>query len=334
MNSKNFIYKSSNYTYIIQGMITTSLGLLLPHMMVTYSLDYAQGGSMIFFLLIGGVISASYGGALINRTGEKLLVIFGALLIISGYGVVIFAQSVTLVYIMLFIVGTGTGFYNIALNTLIAKISESDPRKLSKLHMFFAVGALLATFIISGISSFNLSWKMFLYVMIAMNLVTVLLFIKTDTLSSGKKEEHHKMDLSFFRKPYIYIFTAMLFFYVGAETAVNGWVVTFINERKIIAASGSGYVLSVLWGIVILGRFLNQKISSAFSLEARLLLCSFLILFSYVFLINSGYAFGIILSVIILGLAMSAFFPNAVANASDRMKDNSVALGLLLSVGG
>ena len=334
MKNNNFLYGASNYTYIMQGMVTTSLGLLLPHMMITYSLDYTQSGSMIFFLLIGGVVSATCGGMLISRTGEKALVIIGAYCILAGYAAIIFVNRIIIIYTLLFLVGTGTGFINIGLNTLIARVSDSNPKQLSKLHMFFAIGAVLLTLLVSLINKFGLPWKIYLYLIIAMCAVTVLLFRSIKTDIQAKSNEEHKIDWAFFKKADIYVFILLLFFYVGSETAVNGWIITFLNESKIIASVHSSYILTVLWGLVILGRFLNQKISDSISLEQRLIVCAVAILISYIVLITTTAAFGVIISVMVLGLAMSAFFPNAVANAADRTRDNSAAMGLLFSFGG
>ncbi len=334
MKNNNFIYWASNFTYIIQGMVTTSMGLLLPHMMLNYSIDYAQGGSMIFFLLIGGVISSTYGGMLISRTGEKALVILGALFIIAGYTATIFASNIIVVYILFFIVGTGTGFFNIALNTLVAGVSGSSPKKISILHMFFAVGALLMTLLAAAINNFNLSWKVYLYVVILLSAISIALFSKINVETSAKKKENHKIDWSFLKKPDLYVFITLLFFYVGSETAVNGWIVTFLNDSKIISEGSSSYVLSILWGLVIIGRFANQKLNENISMETRTIVCAFVILVSYIALITTTAAAGVVLSVVVLGLAMSAFFPNAVANAAERLSDNASALGLLLSFGG
>ena len=334
MTKQKFIYFSSFFTYTIQGMVTISLGLLMPHMMSSYNIDYSQGGTMIFCLLGGGVISSTFGGVLINRLGEKMLTIIGALCIIFGYGVMLFVNNVTLIYFLLTAVGLGTGFFNITLNTLVANVSNSDNRKINALHTFFAVGALLVTLLIAFITYYKLSWKLFLYVVLTMTGICVFLFSIMTVEHHKEKVKPKKNDLSFFKKPYIYIFVSLLFLYVGIEGAINGWAVTFLNESGIVSASASNYVLSVLWILVIIGRLINRRIKKSVTLESRLIVCSIIILLSYILLIKTSSAVFLVISVVVLGLAMSAFYPNSIANSSEKIKDNATALGLILSFGG
>ncbi|MEX1378150.1 MAG: MFS transporter [Eubacteriales bacterium] len=334
MTKKNSIYYPSFFTYTLQGMIALSIGLLMPFILDAYSISYSQGGSMIFFLLLGGMMSSTAGGMLIGKAGEKFVIIVGALCVLFGYGIFLFVENIKIIYILLFFVGIGTGLFNIALNTLVAFVSDSDAKKINSLHMFFAVGALLATIIVASISFFNLNWKIFICIIDAMAFATILMFAKMDIHKHKQDKRDHKLDLSFFKKPYIYIFLALLFFYVGIENAVNGWIVTFLSESKIVSETASNSVLSVLWLLVIIGRLINRRLKKSITLESRIVVTSIIILLSYVLLITTSSVFVLLASVVILGLAMSAFYPNVIANSSEKIKSNSTALGLILSFGG
>lgn len=334
MKKKNYIYNASFFTYILQGMITISIGLLMPYMMAEYNMDYTQGGSMIFFMLLGGMTASTAAGAFVKKIGQKSLVIIGAVSIIVGYSIMIFADSVWLVYVLLFMVGTGTGIFNTALNSLVAKISDSDHKKINILHTFYAIGALMMTLLAAGIARFSLNWKIYLYFVISMTVIAILLFVKVKTQANEPEKEHKRNDLSFLSVPYFYVFVALIFLYVGIELAVNGWVVTFLNESAIVSTSASNYVLTVLWILVIIGRYINRHLNKNITLESRIMVCSVVILLSYLVLINTTSVLVLGISVIVLGLAMSAFYPNVIANAQQKIKDNAAALGIILSFGG
>ena len=334
MIKKNIVYYASFFAYTLQGMIALSIGLLMPFILDAFSITYSQGGSMIFFLLLGGMVSSTLGGMLIGKTGEKFVIIIGALCVLFGYGLFLFVYNIVIVYILLFIAGLGTGLFNIALNTLIAYVSDSNTKKINLLHMFFAVGALLSTIIVAGISYFNLNWKLFILIIAAMSLITILLFAKMDIHKHKPDKREHKIDLSFLKNPLIYIFLALLFFYVGIENAVNGWIVTFLGESHIVSESASNSVLAVLWSLVIIGRIINRRLNESITLECRILVTSIIILFSYTLMITTASVVVLLASVVILGLAMSAFYPNVIANSSQKIKNNAAALGLILSFGG
>jgi len=332
MTNKNLVYYASFFTYTIQGMVAISLGLLIPHMSITYSINHSQSGTMILFMLLGGTIASTVGGLLNDRLGEKTLTIIGSLCLILGYSMMLLINNITIIFILLFIVGCGTGIFNIALNMLVATVSRSNPKKTNALHTFFAIGAVLATIIITIITYYELPWKIFLFILIAMSATSILLFANIHIERHAQKSKSKSNDLSFFKKPQIYILVLLTFFYVGAECSINGWAVTFFNESGIVSNSASNTVLTIFWVLVIIGRLLNQRLS--ITLESRIIGSSIIILISYVLLLSTSSIIVLIVSVIMLGLSMSAFYPNVVANSSEKLKDNATAIGLILSFGG
>lgn len=334
MAKKNLIYTASFFAYTIQGMVTVSLGLLMPHMMASFSMDYTQGGSMIFFMLLGGVIASAFAGVLVNRLGEKTLIFLGALCIIAGYSIMIFTNNINIIYLLLYVVGTGTGIFNIALNSVVANVSNNDHKKINMLHTFYAVGALWMTLFAAAITYYHLPWKLFLYMVISFTVLCIILFSKVTVAHHEEKIESKNNNFSFFKRPYFYIFLTLMFFYVGSEIAINGWIVTFLNEKSIVSNAASNYVLTILWALVILGRYINRHIKKSITLESRIMVCSLVIMASYLFLINTSSIVGLVISVIVLGLSMSAFYPNIIANTSEKIKDNATALGLIMSFGG
>jgi FHS family glucose/mannose:H+ symporter-like MFS transporter len=164
--------------------------------------------------------------------------------------------------------------------------------------------------------------------------VCIFLFSRVKIEHHDEKEKSKQNDYRFFANPYFYIFISLMFLYVGAEIAINGWIVTFLNDSQIVSNSASNYVLTILWILVIIGRYTNRHIKKSVTFETRLTVCSFLILISYIILINTSSVALLIVSVAVLGLAMSSYYPNTIANITERIKGNAAALGLAMSFGG
>lgn len=334
MTNKNLVYYASYLAYTIQGMVVFSLGVLMPHMMSSLSLDYTQGGSMIFFMLLGGMIASTVAGALVNKLGEKFLIILGAFCIITGYVIMIFLNEIIVIYMLLFVVGAGTGVFNTALNSAITSVSNNDHKKLNTLHTFYAIGAMIMTIFAGIITYYNLFWKVYLYVIVAMSVICVFLFSKVKIEHHEEMKKPKQNDFKFFANPYFYIFISLMFLYVGVEIAINGWIVIFLNDSGIVSNFASNYVLTVLWILVIIGRYINRIIKKNVTFETRLMLCAFLIMMSYIALVNTSSIALLVISVAILGLSMSSYYPNIIANISQRIKGNATALGLSMSFGG
>jgi len=165
-----------------------------------------------------------------------------------------------------------------------------------------------------------------------MSAISILLFANIHIEKHGQQTKLKSNDFSFFKKSQIYILVLLTFFYVGAECAINGWAVTFFNESGIVSNSASNTVLTIFWILVIIGRILNQRLS--ITLERRLIGSSIIMLFSYILLLSTSSIIVLIVSVVMLGLSMSSFYPNVVANSSEKLEDNAIAIGLILSFGG
>src|SRR5699024_5747787 len=154
-------------------------------------------------------------------------------------------------------------------------------------------GAFMAPFFASWALNRGLSWKFVLGVITVMASIMVILFftMKIDNSSQARKDksERGKISLDFLKNIDFYLSGGILFFYVGVEYAVNGWIVTYLKDTGIMSTSFAQKILSMLWIIIIFGRLFSAYISKTVDKKTILLFSSIgAVIFFALFLISSS----------------------------------------------
>src|SRR5699024_12522278 len=123
-----------------------------------------------------------------------------------------------------------------------------------------------------------------------------------------------------------YLSSGILFFYVGVEYAVNGWIVTYLKDTGIMSTSLAQKVLSILWIIIIFGRLFSAYISKTVDKKTILLFSSIgAVIFFALFLISSS-IWTIVACILGLGFCLSGIYPTTISNVGSVLKESSLAM--------
>ena len=107
------------------------------------------------------------------------------------------------------------------------------------------------------------------------------------------------------------IFILMSFcilFYVMAEFIISNWSPTFFRIKGLIDVQGAGYMLSIFWILIIIGRFFVSFLASRIKILYIMLILALISLVSTVFLILSINSVSIYLFVGLAGLGYSGLY--------------------------
>lgn len=264
--------------FVLTGVVTVMLGLLLPSLSLKWSLNDAQAGNLFTAQFIGSVLGASASSRLTLRFGKVALL---------GVGFVLMALGVAGLNLPTWAGGVGSILlYGITLGLTIPTInllvSESFPQRrasaLNILNLTWSAGAVATPFVLSPLLR-NESPKFSLYgLAFAIALIGLLVFNFRGRLSRETSEQaaHESTHLSRASKILFSLIALLFFIYVGAENAVGGWVASY--AFRLDAASSSLWTLtpSVFWGALLLGRALAPTFLKFVTTE-RLILYGILI---------------------------------------------------------
>lgn len=336
MDKNNKILKGCYFAFFVNGMASLMLGAILPSLLIDFNIGYDKGGMLLAFQSTGNLIASFLGGIIASQLGRKNSIVLLSTIGVLGFAGMIFTQSPTILLILFFMAGISRGGVSNFNNTLVNEISDGAPGPLNILHTFFAVGAFMAPFIASWFVKIGLDWKYSIGLITILSTIMVLIFISMNIIDVEKQGKNTKENKSydFLKNLDFYISSGILFFYVGVEFAVNGWIVTYLIDAGLMNTSLAQKILSLLWVVIIFGRLFSAYISQTMNKKTIILASSTgVMLFFALFLLSSS-TWAIVITILGLGFCLAGIFPTTVSNAGEIVKNSDLAMGTLLALGG
>jgi fucose permease len=120
----------------------------------------------------------------------------------------------------------------------------------------------------------------------------------------------------------IFVFAALGALYVGVETSISGWLMTYVHRLPLVSRLWAPVATSFFWIALLCGRMIAPAVLLRVS-EARLLKTSLAIaLMSTILLLLSHSPITITLTVAAAGLVLGPIFPLCLAKALASLDDS------------
>ena len=131
-----------------------------------------------------------------------------------------------------------------------------------------------------------------------------------------------------------YLSCVVLFFYVGAENAINGWLVTYLTSENLVSTGVAQALLSGVWLIMIAGRLICAALSEKVSKTLIVFVCSLGATATFsVFLISTNPLI-ITISLVGVGFFLSPLYPTIISVCGNILSGRAGLMGTFLSIGG
>lgn len=330
------LFASCFYTFFVNGGLALILGAILPYMKNTYDLNYKIVGMLISIHSVGNLISSFMGGVLPVYIGRKKSIV-----LLSSTGVVAFVLMTltgnpVLLLFAFFLTGISRGAVSNFNNTMVNEIATGEAWALNLLHSVFAIGAFIAPFIALFFVKDNPNGWKYAALTLAFFCLTEVLTYAFMNIPNNKhfQKEKKKMEWGFLKNKYYLTACAILFFYLCAEQAINGWLVTYFKESGILSGSIAQSMSALLWIVILFGRLLTAYLSKKMKKTSLLLIsaCGYVVFF--VILILSRTIIPVTISIVGVGFCMSGLYPTTVASTGNIIKEYPMGLSFLLTFAG
>lgn len=150
----------------------------------------------------------------------------------------------------------------------------------------------------------------------------------------GKKKEKIKISYKFLRNTYFWISAGILFFYLCAEAAINGWLVKYFIDSKIMTIQYAQMLASLLWVVILVGRLTCAFLGDKLSKKVLLLTISLGTATFYLLLLSTRNLTVITIAIMGLGLSMAGIYPTTLSAIGKTIKSYPMSMGVLLMVSG
>lgn len=335
-NKENRIFLSCYYIFFVNGILALLIGSLLPSIRESNGLDYGIAGFLISAHAAGNLVSSFLSSVVAIRIGrKKMMIIFGLAGVFAFLGMTL-TQSPLLLILAFFLTGINRGAISYFNNSVINDLATGKAWALNILHATFSIGAFIAPFLVIAFTSGGSEYWVYVALLEAGLLFsTVVLAGAMDVPNNFPASGENKgaADLSFLKNKYFIVATGILFTYLCAEQAINGWLVTYLQDAGIMSAKLSQMMSGVLWLVILGGRLLSALLSRKIKNQYLLLgmglgflIFTFMLIFIRIDTITTFAVIGI-------GFFMAGIYPTNISSVGSIIKTYPSAMSFLLTLG-
>jgi MFS family permease len=247
------------------GLVIGFLGPLFPFpkFQAWIAGDSSRQGNLSALLYLGVLVATPFVGPIIDRFGNKLVLICSATIVAVSLFSFAYLDSYPQALAATAVLGFGGGGLNIAANALTADVfGDQRGPYLNYLGIFFGIGGLFVPILVLILSRFTSTTGI-----IVCSAVLPVLFLGGFSVLTFPPA-HHSQGLSardvlqVARYPGVMIFAFLLFFESGAEATLGMWDPTFANHLGASSANSSwaaaAYLAFVMLGRIVAARVLRR----------------------------------------------------------------------------
>jgi fucose permease len=301
--------------FLPTGVLTTLLGPMLPIVIVRWTLSDTQAGNLFLVQFLAQLVGVQLASIMLSRVGFRPAFLSG--LVLMGCGIsTFFLGSAWLGFVSVAVYGTGVGLITPTDNLLIAEVSpKSRASAVSLLNFFWGVGAVLCSLLVAWSHARGLL-PVFLG-LVALSILLLVVAVHTLPFPGAVKSDHAPVAWrQIWTSPAAWLFAAVFFLYPGAETAVGGWIGSYVARMGTQAASMAPSMPAFFWVALMVGRASGSLLLPHLE-ERRVLQAGYALgAVGIGVLLWSSTLPGVIASAMLTGLSFATLYPITVARLS------------------
>lgn len=259
--------------------------LLVPSLIREIKADFAQSDAGFGFLYLLAALLFATGafgsGALAGRLGRRVILPAAVLLTSAGLAIQVLAPSWGVVVLGAALTGGGAGMLDAGVNGVIMDLaSEGRGSALSKLHLFYSVGALTGPLVVGALVGAGADWRV---PVLFTGIVALALVAPVRAVGSVPSRPRVRRDRTSgdsaatsaigaapsLRVPLVALAVAIAC-YVATEAGVSSWLVVYLVEEPLGTAT---LALGLFWAGLAAGRLTAARIADRFAPVRLALTC-------------------------------------------------------------
>lgn len=325
--------------FILIGANDGALGVLIPSIRASYSID-AVTISWLFLFFAAGYLAATFNnGLLMTKLGERRFLLLGVGLFLLGAMLFSVKPPFALFLCTGTLLGFGVGIMDAGLNAYIASLPR-NVALLNYLHAFYGAGALLGPLLASALLVLQLGWQATYLAWCGLALLIFVGFWLTFKRSpqSSRQTASEATDstlLRTLRLRGVWLAAFFLLFYTGTEVGLGNWGYSFLTLARSGPLLFSAWVVSGYWSGLTLGRLTLANLAPRLGVRRLITLCL------------AGVALGLLLAwaipgfwgaapgLCLVGFSLGPLYPTMIAFASQIVSPRQLpgAVGFLACLG-
>jgi MFS transporter, FHS family, glucose/mannose:H+ symporter len=315
--------------FLPTGILTTLLGPMLPILTTRWGLTDAQAGNLFLIQFLSQLAGVQLSGAMMSRVGFRMPFFSGLLLMAGGVGT-LYLGSPWLGMVSVAVYGLGLGLVIPTDNLMIAEVSTgSRSAAVSLLNFFWGVGAVLCSLLVAWAQTHQMV-PIFLGSVALFLLLLVLALRKLPFPGAPQSNDAPIPWREIASHPVTWLFACAFLLYPGVETAVGGWIGSYVTRMGSHGASIGAMMPAFFWAALTLGRGAGSLVLHRLP-ERRVLQVGYgIAAVSIGLLLRSTTLPQVITCALVTGLSFAMVYPITVARLSQRFGVAARSVGAIM----
>ncbi|KAF2662440.1 MFS transporter-like protein [Lophiostoma macrostomum CBS 122681] len=251
------------FSFLILGLLTSSLGVMLQPLSIYYHLTDIHAALIFIFGPIGYIFAAQSNTFIHTKFGQRGIAILGPVFHVLSTLALGLHPPFPMILVGLSVQAVGIGLLDGSWCAWAGSMKSANTVS-GMLHGSFSAGAMLGPFSASAMMERGCSWYQWYQVLLGASVIELALLTfafrhanasqyRVEKLSSSlsTSTDHSK---TIFKYRAIWASAAYFLAYVGTETAISGWIVSFMRRSRHVSPYLAGLSSSGFWGGMAVGR--------------------------------------------------------------------------------
>lgn len=336
VKNENKLVAGTMLAFGVSGAGSLALGSLIPFLRDSYSLSYDFAGMLVSLQSVGNLCAIGLMGFLPSFLGRRKSVLVTAFWMAAAY--LIFTTGLggaLLLPAACFMTGIAKGgnanFANTMMSTLPGKKASVG---YNLAHGAYAVGALLAPLLIVACTrTVSDGWRTAAAVLLGLCAVQLLNYLFVPLPEETIRKSVKAIDRSFLKSRSFWLASAILFFYVSTEYAINGWLVTYFQDIGVLSDDMAQMMSSLLWVVMFAGRMIGAMIVGKVSRKTLLVIDGVGLTAFFLLVFFSRSPLPIVLGIAGVGAFMATIYTSAMALGTEAVRGNDLGVSWMILAG-
>jgi FHS family L-fucose permease-like MFS transporter len=271
-------------TFFVISFLTNILGALNPNVSASYTLTETMAGFLPFAFFIAYGIMSIPSGILVEKWGEKRMMILAFVFAFSGALLFAISPQFNVFVVSLFTIGAGMAALQVVINPLLRVSGGEEHFAFNSVlaQLIFGLASFISpqmyTYLVTNIDQGNtekpmigmmtglvpegMSWVAVYWVFALLSVIMILIiamikFPKVE-LQEDEKAGSKESYLELFKNKYVILFFLGIFCYVGTEQGISYWMSKFLSNYHGFDPDTIGAdAVSYFWGLMTIGGILG-----------------------------------------------------------------------------
>ncbi len=347
-------------TFFVISFLTNILGALNPSVSLSFDLSETMAGFLPFSFFIAYGFMSIPAGFILEKYGEKKLLVAGLLLAFLGSVLFVFFPSFPIFLTSLFVIGTGMAVLQVVINPLLRVAGGEENFAFTSVlgQLMFGAASFISPLVysyivlhvaksesessvvitlLSEIVPQDMSWVAMYAIFAGLSLLLIgivsTVSLPRITLTTEEKVGTKDIYVSLFKNRIVVLYFFGIFAYVGAEQGISYWMSKFLQVYHGLdyETIGAGAVAN-FWGLMTIGGIFGLILLKIW--DSKLILRIFALLAIVGF--TGGLFGGAYISLYgfqLCGFFLSVMFPIIVSLALNSIRDHHGSMTGILMTG-